>query len=94
MPRWGLIVEETGGFRDRRWEAFLLGEFDGTREDALAKLLERAKAFKPEHPRIVRRQTIYAIADGYLVMSKGATETFHHRFSVAELVHDTDPKKG
>ena len=87
------MVEETGGFKDRRWEAFLLGEYEGSREDALAQLLERAKAFKPEHPRIVRRQRIFAVTDGYLVLSKGATETFHHRFSVAELIHDSAPKK-
>jgi hypothetical protein len=87
-------VEETGGLRDRRWEAFPLGDFDGTHEEAMALLLERAKKFRPEHPRIQKRRMIYRTTDGYLVLVKGATETFHLRFSVAELVHDSAQGKG
>ena len=95
MPRWGLIVEGTGGLRDRRWEAFPLGEFDGTREEAPAKLLERAKTHRPEHPRIVRQRLIYGTADGCLVMVRGTgcAETFHLRFSVAEVVYDSAAQK-
>ncbi len=93
VPTWGLIVEETGGLRDRRWEAFPLGDFEGTREEAMARLLERAKTHRPEHPRIAKRRTIYETIDGYIVFVKGATETFHLRFSVAELVHDSASQK-
>ena len=90
MPRWGLIVEETCGYRDRRWEGTRLATFDGTREEALAMLLERAKTYQPEHPRVPKRRQIYRQDDGFLALVRGATETFFLRFSVAELVHDSD----
>ena len=93
MPTWGLIVEETGGYRDRRWEGFPLGEFEGTREEAMARLLKHAKSHRPEHPRIPKQRLVYETADGYIVFVKGATETFHLRFSIAELVHDSAAKR-
>ncbi|MGH3312226.1 MAG: hypothetical protein ACRDP3_16835 [Streptomyces sp.] len=89
MPSWGLIVEETCGYQDRRWEATHLGEFDGTRQQALTRLLKFAKTYEPAHPRLPKRRLVYEAADGYIVFVRGATETFHLRFSVAELVHDT-----
>lgn len=90
MQYWGLIAEGHTGYRDyKRWNAAHLGTVYGTREQAMATLLESAKQFRPEHPRKPMQRWIYRTGDGYIAFVRGATETFPLRFSLAELVYDS-----
>ncbi|MFE2430118.1 hypothetical protein ACFXJ5_25635 [Streptomyces sp. NPDC059373] len=75
-----------------RWEVELLGHVDGTREDALRELENRALRFKPAKPFSVRRSRLYRTGDGFLQANEGMTTTYHCRFSMAEMVRDSkDP---
>jgi hypothetical protein len=89
--RWGLFVEQNVGSRERRyWEVSLLGEVDGTREEALTALWRKVQVYRPAHPAFVRRERVYRQPDGgFLALYEGATSDFGCRFSVGELVRDT-----
>ncbi|MCW2875417.1 hypothetical protein [Actinacidiphila oryziradicis] len=93
MATWGLFVEETEGSGDnRRWEAEMLGHFEGTHEEAMEELRRHAVHYKPRHPLSVRRSWLYRDGDGYLMINRGMTSTYHCRFTAAELVWDSkDP---
>nr|WSY51244.1 hypothetical protein OG999_14725 [Streptomyces sp. NBC_00886] len=90
MPTWGLIVETTTGSVDRKhWVADVLAQTEGTREEALVELEKRARQYRPEHPRKPQRTRLFRDGDGFLLVADGVLGTFHTRFSVAELVHDS-----
>ncbi|QNP69793.1 hypothetical protein IAG44_10250 [Streptomyces roseirectus] len=90
VRRWGLVVESTSGSGDgKRWSASVLGEIEGTREQALCELELQARAFSPTHPRMPRRTRLYRQDDGFLLLTDGQFETFLTRFSLAELIEDS-----
>jgi hypothetical protein len=92
--RWGLFVERTLGGASREWHVGLLGEVDGTREEALTALWQQVQVYRPPHPTFVRRQRVYRQPDGgFLALYEGAASHFGCRFSVGELVRDTDLEK-
>jgi hypothetical protein len=90
VARWGLFVEETvGSGEGRHCEVELLGQVDGSREDALRALEETALRFKPSKPFSVRRRLLYRTQDGFLQTNEGVTTTYHCRFTAAELISDS-----
>ncbi|WP_328723398.1 hypothetical protein OHT52_30450 [Streptomyces sp. NBC_00247] len=91
MTVWGLIVEQNLGLggRHRVWSPEVLGQLEGTRDEALAALRVRAEAFRPMHPGSPRRRVLYRHGDGFLLVLTGAWQDFHCRFSVAELLSDS-----
>jgi hypothetical protein len=92
---WGLIVETTtGGGSARHWAADVLGEVRGTREEALRELEAHAQRYRPQHPFSPQRSRVFRDGDGFLMVVEGRTETFHTRFSVGELIHDSDAGSG
>ncbi|MFD7097083.1 hypothetical protein [Streptomyces xanthophaeus] len=91
METWGLIVEATVGLGERKHtEAYVLTQVEGTREEALAELERRARAYSPEHPRSPKRRRLLRSGDGFLLVIEGAWQSYATRFSVAELLEDTD----
>ncbi|WP_329389476.1 hypothetical protein OG625_36295 [Streptomyces sp. NBC_01351] len=91
MATWGLIVEATVGLGERKHtEAYVLAQVEGTREAALAELEIRARAYSPEHPRSPKRRRLLRSGDGFLLVIDGAWQSYATRFSVAELLEDTD----
>ncbi|MCX4553871.1 hypothetical protein OG204_31775 [Streptomyces sp. NBC_01387] len=92
MPRWGLIVEQNIGFgsKNRMWSVGVMGQVEGTREEALAELRQRAERFEPVHPNTPKRRRLYRDGDGFLMVLDGAWQTFHVRFSVAEQLFDSE----
>ncbi|MFE9724984.1 hypothetical protein ACFYQ5_15660 [Streptomyces sp. NPDC005794] len=91
MPRWGLVVEENRGYgrHSRTWSVEVVGQVEGTREEALAALRLRAERFEPFHPAEPRRRELYREADGFLLVVHGLRQPFHCRFSVAEQLYDS-----
>ncbi|MCT2591268.1 hypothetical protein LHJ74_15365 [Streptomyces sp. N2-109] len=87
---WALLVEETRGSRERFWASRVLGQVEGTREEAMTVLRAEALQFKPKHPKSVLRRRLFQDADGFLMLLEGATQDFHCRFTLSELVYDTD----
>ncbi len=90
MPTWGLVVETTVGTGDRKHiEAAVAAQVEGSRDDALAELERRARAFVPTHPMSPKRRRLYRQTDGFLLVVEGAWQTFSTRFTVAELLADS-----
>ncbi|MBQ0825986.1 hypothetical protein [Streptomyces tagetis] len=88
---WGLIVETTVGFRERKHtEAYVVAHFTGSREEALAELERRARRHTPEHPMSPKRRRLLRWSDGFLLVVDGAWQSFVTRFTVAELLEDSD----
>ncbi|MER5962780.1 hypothetical protein [Streptomyces sp. NPDC002057] len=91
MTTWGLVLEATVGIGQRKHtEAQVLTQVEGTREAALAELEVRARRHEPEHPRSPKRRRLFRHADGFLLVVDGAVQSHAVRFSVVELVHDSD----
>ncbi|WP_137992902.1 hypothetical protein [Streptomyces vilmorinianum] len=92
MTRWGLIVEQTVGFGNERrmWAPAVIAHVTGTREEAMEVLRERARYFQPMHPAKDRRRVLYQDGDGFLLILDGVWQTFHCRFTVAELLYDSN----
>lgn len=87
---WGLIVEEHGsGWNSRYWRPEVLDHLTGTREQAMHALRLRAQNHRPGQPAMARRRLLYQDTDGFLLVVQGATQTFHSRFTLATLLHDT-----
>lgn len=91
MPRWGLVVEQNLGFgrQHRVWSAEVIAQVDGTREEALVALRQRAENFEPVHPASPKRRALYRSQDGFLLVLSGAMQDFHCRFTLAELLFDS-----
>ncbi|MGW3205670.1 hypothetical protein [Streptomyces sp. NPDC001135] len=91
MTTWALVVETTLGAGERKhMEAHVVAHVSGTRAEALAELERRARSHSPEHPRSPRRRRLLRDGDGYLVVVDGAWQSFATRFTVAELLEDSD----
>ncbi|MEU2711551.1 hypothetical protein [Streptomyces sp. NPDC007205] len=91
MTTWALVVETTLGAGERKhMEAHVVAHVSGTRAEALAELERRARSHSPEHPRTPRRRRLLRDGDGFLVVVDGAWQSFATRFTVAELLEDSD----
>ncbi|MCM9083059.1 hypothetical protein L1606_34105 [Streptomyces spororaveus] len=91
MTTWGLVLETTVGLGERKHtEAYVMAHVEGPRETALAELEERARAYSPEHPRSPKRRRLFRSDNGFLLVIDGAWQSHATRFSVAELMDDTD----
>lgn len=91
MTTWGLIMETTVGLGERKHtEAYVMAHVEGGRELALAELERRARAYTPEHPRSPKRRRLFREGDGFLLVIDGVWQSHATRFSVAELLDDTD----
>ncbi|MFD5511633.1 hypothetical protein ACFWIB_28225 [Streptomyces sp. NPDC127051] len=91
VATWGLILETTVGLGERKHsEAYVMVHVEGEREAALAELERRARAYAPEHPRSPKRRRLFRDGDGFLLVVDGAWQSHATRFSVAELLDDTD----
>ncbi|MGW2106612.1 hypothetical protein [Streptomyces sp. NPDC001948] len=90
MTIWGLVMETTVGVGERKHgEAYVLTHMDGTREEALVELEQRARRHTPEHPRSPKRRRLFRESDGFLLVIDGAWQSFSTRFTVAELLDDS-----
>ncbi|MGW2371263.1 hypothetical protein [Kitasatospora sp. NPDC001683] len=90
MTRWALVVEETVGVgRDRTWGSKVLGEVEGTREEAVAELRRIVPTYTPDHPMTSRRQTLLRDGDTYLLISQGSMRDYHCVFKVWEVLSDS-----
>ncbi|WP_191876247.1 hypothetical protein [Streptomyces filipinensis] len=88
---WALVVETTVGASERKhMEAHVVAHISGSRAEALAELERRARSHSPEHPRSPRRRRLLREADGFLLVVDGAWQSFATRFTVAELLEDSD----
>ncbi|MFF7357125.1 hypothetical protein ACFZA1_31470 [Streptomyces filipinensis] len=91
MTTWALVVETTVGASERKHiEAHVVAHISGSRTEALAELERRARSHSPEHPRSPRRRRLLREADGFLLVVDGAWQSFATRFTVAELLEDSD----
>lgn len=91
MPRWGLLVEQNLGLGGQRrvWSAGVMDHVDGTREEALEALRQRAEVYKPLHPASPKRRRLYRERDGFVLVLDGAWQSFHCRFTVLEELYDS-----
>ncbi|WP_329345541.1 hypothetical protein [Streptomyces microflavus] len=91
MPRWGLLVEQNLGFGGQRrvWSAGVMEHVDGTREEALEVLRQRAETYRPVHPTSPKRRRLYRESDGFVLVLDGAWQSFHCRFTVIEQLYDS-----
>lgn len=91
MPRWGLLVEQNIGFGGQRrvWSGGVVDHVDGTREEALEVLRQRAEKYRPVHPTSPKRRRLYRERDGFVLVLDGAWQSFHCRFTVVEQLYDS-----
>ncbi|MFF3092966.1 hypothetical protein [Streptomyces cyaneofuscatus] len=91
MPRWGLLVEQNLGLGGQRrvWSAGVMDHVDGTREEALEALRQRAEVYEPLHPASPKRRRLYRERDGFVLVLDGAWQSFHCRFTVLEELYDS-----
>ncbi|TVZ84082.1 hypothetical protein FB157_1215 [Streptomyces sp. BK340] len=91
MTTWGLVIETTMGAGERKHtEAHVVAHITGPREEALAELERRARSYSPEHPRSPKRRRLLRQSDGFRLVIDGAWQSFVTRFTVAELLQDSD----
>lgn len=91
VTTWGLVIETTVGVGERKHtEAHVVAHITGLREEALAELERRARSHSPEHPRSPKRRRLLRQNDGFLLVIDGAWQSFVTRFTVAELLEDSD----
>ncbi|MET9052015.1 hypothetical protein ACMZ5F_13240 [Streptomyces rhizosphaericola] len=95
MPRWGLLVEQNLGFGGQRrvWSGGVVDHVDGTREEALEVLRQRAEEYRPVHPTSPKRRRLYRERDGFVLVLDGAWQSFHCRFTVIEQLYDSAERK-
>ncbi|MGA4982421.1 hypothetical protein [Streptomyces sp. GESEQ-13] len=90
VTTWGLVVETTVGTGERKHtEATVVAHVEGSREEALAELERRARAYVPAHPFNHDRRRLLRDNDGFLLVVDGAWRSFLTRFTVAELLEDS-----
>ncbi|MFJ9668287.1 hypothetical protein ACIRPP_27350 [Streptomyces sp. NPDC101219] len=88
---WGLVVETTVGTGQRKHtEAQVVAHVTGSRAEALEELERRAHAYQPWHPTSPKRRRLLRVDDGFLLVVDGAYQSFGTRFTVAELLADSD----
>ncbi|MGW0732574.1 hypothetical protein [Streptomyces sp. NPDC002851] len=90
VTRWALLVEQNEGMTDNKaWVIRELERLDGTREQALARLEQRARNFVPDHPARAISTQLYRTAEGFLLVNEGSMRHYHCRFSAVEMLHDS-----
>uniref|UniRef100_UPI00068E2D11 hypothetical protein n=1 Tax=Streptomyces sp. NRRL WC-3725 TaxID=1463933 RepID=UPI00068E2D11 len=67
----------------------VMDHVDGTREEALEALRQRAEVYKPLHPASPKRRRLYRERDGFVLVLDGAWQSFHCRFTVMEELYDS-----
>ncbi|MFI1416807.1 hypothetical protein ACH4VX_02275 [Streptomyces sp. NPDC020731] len=88
---WALVVETTQGIGQRKHTvARVLAQIDGSREAALTELERQARGYVPEHPASPGRRRLLRTGDGFLLVVEGSWQTFASRFTVGELLADSD----
>ncbi|MET8567096.1 hypothetical protein [Streptomyces sp. NPDC004783] len=89
---WGLVVETTVGTGERKHtETHVAAHVTGTRQEALAELERRARSYVPAHPLSHKRRRLLRAQDGaILLVVDGAWRSYLTRFTVAELLEDSD----
>lgn len=88
---WGLVVETTVGTGQRKHtEAQVVAHVTGSRAEALEELERRARTYQPWHPTSPKRRRLLRVDDGFLLVVDGAYQSFGTRFTVAELLADSD----
>ncbi|MFI8092518.1 hypothetical protein ACIF9R_30050, partial [Streptomyces sp. NPDC086080] len=88
---WALVVETTQGIGQRKHTvARVLTHVEGSREAALAELERQARGYAPEHPGSPRRRRLLRTGDGFLLVVDGSWQTFASRFTVGELLADSE----
>ncbi|MEV0277612.1 hypothetical protein AB0I22_14710 [Streptomyces sp. NPDC050610] len=91
MATWGLIVETMDGRSERaRWVAGVMGSVEGTREEAMAALETHVRRHLPTRPRNARRTRLFRDGDGLLMVVDTSWRDFYSRFTVAEMIFDSD----
>jgi len=91
--RWGLIVEEMRGVYNHSCTATVLEHFDGTREEALARLEALARSHDPRFLSNPRRSRLFRTGEGFLLVNDGDLNGLGCRFTVAELLRDSAEEK-
>ncbi|MBA0053874.1 hypothetical protein E0L36_24375 [Streptomyces sp. AJS327] len=87
--RWGLIVEENDGRGlDTSWSGRVLTHVTGTREEAMARLEEYARAYTPKRPAGAREPRLYQTDEGFLLLEEGLPRGHGCRFTLARLLYD------
>ncbi|MFF1305078.1 hypothetical protein [Streptomyces sp. NPDC058307] len=93
MARWVVLVQASteGGIEDASEEA---ARFEGTQEQARARLYEIACTHRPRSGLRQKRREVYRIGDGdtYYACIKGVVSTFRVTYQLAELVWSTGPE--
>ncbi len=92
--RWGLVVEENRGVQHLIYGAEVLEQITGTREEAMARLEELARSHDVRYPMNSKRTQLLRTAEGFLLITR-ATElrSYGYRFSLAEVIHDSEDAK-
>ncbi|WP_066361098.1 hypothetical protein [Herbidospora mongoliensis] len=94
MSQWRVLIEENvGGPRNKEWRISDIYQVKGERPEARSIAYELAVRHVPHHPMNLGSRSVYRISDDeYLTTIKGATEKYHYRVVVAELLtlDDTD----
>ncbi|MBT2383900.1 hypothetical protein [Streptomyces sp. ISL-11] len=92
MTTWGLLIETTVGSGEyKRPAGSVITHVDGSRDDALRELETRARSYEPQHPMNPQRRRLFRTTDGYDLIVDGQWTSFLTRFTVAELLADSDP---
>ncbi|MFI6152744.1 hypothetical protein ACIBCA_08625 [Kitasatospora sp. NPDC051170] len=90
MARWALVVEETVGIGENRiWGSQVLGEVEGSREEAVEELRRVVPTFTPQHPFNSRHRTLLRDGDTYLLICRGSMRDYHCVFKVWEMLWDS-----
>ncbi|MGP4112879.1 hypothetical protein ACTWP5_18465 [Streptomyces sp. 4N509B] len=91
MTRWALVVRQLqGSGQALHWNADLIGEVVGTREDAMAALWQHAQTYQPRHPVNVGRRVVCRDGDdGFLVINHGMSRDYPCEFRVHEVLWDS-----
>lgn len=79
------IEESTGSGNTLRWLGTAEPDVYRTRDLARTRAAELARTYEPQHPRSLRRRSVFRVSpDEYLTSVDGATMSFHYRVIVAE----------
>nr|WP_203622361.1 hypothetical protein [Streptomyces sp. SID8499] len=86
------MVVETSVGAHNHWYAVpqVVAHVIGTRQEALAELERRARTYEPPHLLIPKRRRLLRTSDGFLLVVDGAWRSFATRFTVGELLTDSE----
>ncbi|MEU5313393.1 hypothetical protein [Streptomyces sp. NPDC021562] len=91
MGRWVVVVDRTTG---NHYDVEEVAHFEGTREEARARLYEIACTHRPGVVLRQKRRQVYRMGDGdmYYAAIEGAMSTHHVMYRLAELAWSTHPE--